>query len=86
MRLKKEFVTISDKDGSMTVSTDTKLFSGMAKGNGTASFILKCMEEDISIEELVRKVCSQYEADPDVVKSDLNSIIDKLRSINAIEE
>ncbi len=86
MKLKKEFVTIADNDGSLTVSTDTKLFSGIIKGNGTALFILNCLEKDISMEELVEKICDEYEADPETVKADIENMIDRLRSINAIEE
>ena len=86
MKLKKEIVTIVDNGESMTVSTDTKLFSGIIKGNDTATFLLKCLEEDVSMEDLVKKICDEYEADPDVVKTDIETIIDRLRSINAIEE
>ncbi len=86
MKLRKEFVTISDSNGSTTVSTDTKLFSGIIKGNSTALFILNCLENDISMEELAEKICNEYDADPETVKSDLEIMIGKLRSINAIEE
>ena len=39
MKLKDEFVTVLNDSGSVTVSTDTKLFSGMIRGNETAGFI-----------------------------------------------
>ncbi len=86
MKLKNEFVTVLNNDTFVTVSTDTKLFSGMLRGNSTAAFIMKCLEEEISFDKLIEKICDSYEADYETVKTDVEQVIEKLRLINAIDE
>lgn len=86
MRLKKEFVTVLNDDGSITVSTDTKLFSGMIRNNKTATKIIRYLEEETSVEDIAKKLCEVYEADFEIVKKDVEEIIDKLRSIGAIDD
>ena len=86
MKLKEEFVTVLNKDSSITVSTDTKLFSGMIRGNETAAFMMKCLEKETSVDEIVAAVLHEYEADETLVRKDVEDLISKLRSVNAIDE
>ncbi len=86
MKLKKEFVTVIDDNSSVTVSTDTKIFSGMIRGNETAALIMKYLEKETSIEQIVDAILSEYSADRELVKNDTENLIEKLRSINAIDE
>ena len=86
MKLKDEFVTVLNNKGSVTVSVDTELFSGMIRGNETAALIMKCLGTETDINQIVNTVCENYDADPDCVKKDVEQLLDKLREINAINE
>ena len=75
MRLKEEFVTVLNDDGSVTVSTDTELFSGMIRSNSTASFILSCLEEETNVDSIVGKLLEKYDVEEPVVRKDVEGII-----------
>ena len=86
MRLKEEFVTVLNGDDYVTVSTDTQLFSGIIRSNSTASFILSCLEEETDVDTIVGKLLEKYDVEKTVVRIDVEGIIEKLRSINALYE
>ena len=86
MKLKEEFVTVFNDEESITVSVDTKLFSGMIKSNETAAFIIKCLEEETTKEDIVQKIGKEYDVPGTVVQADVTKIIDELRSIGALDE
>ena len=86
MKLKEEFVTILNEEGSITVSVDTKLFSGMIKGNPTAALVMSCLEQETDIGTIVDAICQEYEADPERVNEDVTKMIERLREIGAIDE
>ena len=86
MKLKEEFVTVFNDEESITVSVDTKLFSGMIKSNETAAFIIKCLEKETTKEDIVQKISKEYDVPETVVQADVTKIIDELRSIGALDE
>ena len=73
MKLKEDFIIHESADG------DVKL-------NETAGFIVRQLEKDVTLEELVQALHKEY---PDVLEStlesDIKEIIDQLDSIHAIE-
>lgn len=85
MKLKKEFVTMLDYKQSITVSTDTKLFSGIIRGNEMTAFLLKCLETDTNVEELTEKVCNEYDVDHQKAKKDIEEFVRTLKSVGAID-
>jgi len=86
MRLREEFVTVFNDESAITVSVDTKLFSGMIRSNETAAFIIKCLEKETSVDDIVEKICEEYNCDREIVKADVERVIEKLRSINALTD
>ena len=86
MKLKKEFVTYSSGDKQITVSTDTKLFSGMIQSNKTGAFIIDALKEGTTREELISSLLEKYDASEEIIAADVDSVLAKLRNINALSE
>lgn len=86
MKLKKEFITYNTDDKQYMVSTDTKLFSGLVKSNQTAAFIIDCLKEETDTDQIVEKMLSVYDAPSDVIAKDVRKVIDKLKSVGALDE
>ena len=84
MRLKKTFV-VNQVGGETIVVPITGDFNGVAKTNDIGGFILECLKEDVSIEEIVDRVFAEYDAPRDKIQADVEKLISQLREIDAIE-
>ena len=86
MKLKEDFITY-ESDGEQILVCASGAFSGLARGNKTAAFIIECLKEDVSAEQIAEKMAQKYTGAPmDVMLNDVKSIIAKLREIGAIED
>lgn len=61
-------------------------FAGIIHSNKTAAFITDCLKTDTSKEEIVQKMLAKYDASESEISESVDRIIDKLRSIGAIDE
>ena len=86
MKLKKEFVTHSTDTEHITVTTGNTEFKGMLRSNETAGFIIEMLKEDTTEEKIVSAMFDEYDAPIEVIAADVHKIIEKLRSIGAIDE
>ncbi len=88
MKLKKGFVTYETDGEQLMVAAGpaAKLFHGMIRSNETAAFIVNKLKNETTAEEIAESLCSEYDVDSDTALRDVNSIIDKLRSIGAVDE
>ena len=68
------------------VSAGETKFSGLVKSNATAAFIVNCLKEDTTEKKIVEKMLEKYDAPEDFISSDVKKILDKLRSIGALDE
>ena len=72
------------KTGSSTGGTDV---SGIVRNNSTAAFIIECLKTDTNEKEIADKVMGHYAgAVRETVEKDIAGVIEKLRSIDAIED
>lgn len=85
MKLKETFITHDSDEGQVMISTDST-FSGIARSNSTAAFIVDSLKEETTPEKIVDKMCEKYDAPRDAIAGDVDRIIGKLRSIGAIDE
>lgn len=85
MRLKKEFITYPLDDNVIMVGSGNTSFKGMVKANPTAAFMIECLKDEISEEELVEKLLERYDADRKTIEKDVHSLIEKLRGIEALQ-
>lgn len=87
MKLNPRFLTHQTKGEHYMISTGDTVFKGIVKNNETAAFIIQCLQTDTTEEAIVERLLAAYEgADRATVTGDVANIIDKLRSIGAIEE
>lgn len=88
MKLKKGFITHTLQDTQMMVAVGqaAKSFHGMVRSNETAAFIVDCLKSNTTEEGIVQKLLEAYEVTPEVARRDVAKILEKLRSIGAIED
>lgn len=61
-------------------------FSGMIRSNQTAGFIVECLKDEVTEEEIVEKMLAKYDATKEQITKDVGDILAKLRGIGAVEE
>ena len=86
MRLKKEFITHVVNGEQFMVATGKSDFSGIVCSNSTAAFIVDCLKGETDLDRIIDSMLDNYQVDRDTAKRDVEAVIDKLRSIGAIEE
>ena len=50
------FLVHNDGENKLLVSTGATKFSGLVRGNSTAGFIIECLEEETTEDEIVKKM------------------------------
>lgn len=86
MKLKKNFVTQDIDDVQFLIPLGAGAFHGMLRSNPTAAFIIGCLKKETTLEEIVDAVYDEFDADRETIENDVKSVLDTLRSIDAIEE
>lgn len=84
MKLKDTFITYSSGDDYIMVAT--KGFSGMARGNKTAAFIIEQLKRSTTPEQIVDAVAAHFDVSHPTVEKDVADVLAQLCSIGAIEE
>lgn len=85
MKLKHGFVTREMGNEQIMVAADGK-FSGMVRSNKAAAFIVDCLKNETTKEEIIEKMLEKYDAPKSVIADDVQRILDTLRSIGALDE
>ena len=88
MKLHNGFITYNSGSEQIMVAAGSAsdVFRGMVRSNATAAFIIDCLKEEISREELADKLCARYDAPREVIVRDLDAVIASLRKIGALDE
>ena len=88
MKLKEGFITHTLQGQQMMVAAGpaAKLFRGVVRSNETAAFIIDCLKEETTPEQIVDALCSRYEAPRETIAADVEHILNTLCSIHALEE
>ena len=85
MKLSDAFLSHDDGDEKIVVSTGAAKFSGLVRGNETASFIFTCLEQETTEDEIVAKMLAKYDAPEEIIRRDVKKIVSQLREIGAID-
>ena len=85
MKLKDTYIT-HDSDGEQILLDTSSSFAGLIRNNKTAAFIVECLKEDITEENIVEAMFEKYDAPKDVLAKDVSEVIEKLRKVGALEE
>ena len=86
MKLKSGFVTHEMGNEQIMVATGEASFAGLVHSNMTAGFIVDCLKEETTKEAIVEKMLAKYDATREVIEADVDKILSKRRSINALDE
>lgn len=85
MKLKETFITHTTNNEQILVDTSGK-FSGIVRNNNTAAFIVDCLKEETSVDEIVDKMVEEYDAPIEDIKEGVNNVLNTLRKIGALDE
>mgnify|MGYP000851543087 FL=1 len=85
MKLKKSFITHMSNGEQILVDVSGE-FSGLIRNNESAARIVDCLKTETSIIEIVEQLSLEYEASNEELESAVNSVLNKLRSVGAIDE
>ena len=85
MKLKETFITHTANYEQILVDTSGK-FSGIVRNNNTAAFIVDCLKEETSVDEIVDKMVEEYDAPIEDIKEGVNNVLNTLRKIGALDE
>lgn len=79
MKLKGKFETDVIDDDIILVSMDNATLQGFLRANKTAAFIIRCIEQDSSENEIVRKIVEEFHTTEDKARLGLSIVIEKLK-------
>ena len=86
MKLKPDFITQDIDDTQFLVPVGAESFYGMVRSNKTAAFIVDSLKRETTAEAIVEDMCARYDAPGEIIREDVERILDTLRRINALEE
>ena len=88
MKIKKGFTVrnIAGSDIVVPVGNAEKIFNGMITLNESGAFFWNALLKDTTVDEVVKKVTSEYDVDEERAKDDVEKFIEQLRENNLIEE
>ncbi|MBQ0097785.1 MAG: PqqD family protein [Oscillospiraceae bacterium] len=85
MKLKEEVITYKNEDGFMLIGGGRESFNGIIKLNKTGEFLVTCLKEEITLEEILKKFEIEYSVSEDEIKEDVISAINQLKEVRAID-
>ena len=88
MKIKDTFIlrTIAGNSIVLPVGASSDAFSGMMTLNETGVFLWNSLKNDISMDDLVNAMLSEYNVSADQAKADAEEFIKSLRSAGVLEE
>ena len=86
MKLRSDFI-VQEIDGTQfLVPVGQQSFNGIVRNNPTAAFIINCLRQDTSAEQIVDAMCETYDAPRATIAADVEKALDTLRGIGALQE
>ena len=86
MRLKDGFVTYETGEEQLLVAGSDAGFDGLVRSNKTAAFIVNCLKQETTAEQIVEKMANRYDAPRQIIVADVEKVLARLRSIGALDE
>lgn len=86
MKLNKNFIIHDRNNEVMLVPTFGAGFSGIVKGNKTFGAILKYLKYDVSKQDIISSLKSEFFDDNGLIEADVEKTIEQLKKIGAIDE
>lgn len=86
MKLKDGFITYNSGDQQILVPTGGQKFSGLVRSNETAAFIIEALKKETTRENVIQTLAEHYGIDADRAGRGVDSVLDQLRRIGALDE
>lgn len=88
MKLRDGFITYATDEEQIMVAAGSAAehFHGMVRSNRTAAFIIDCLTQETTEEQLVDAMAEKYDAPRSVIAGDVARVLDSLRGIGALDE
>ncbi len=86
MKLKEDFITHQFDDTQVMIGTENVEFKGVVTSNSTAAFIVDCLKNETTKEQIIEKMLEKYDAPRDIIAEDVDKIINALNGIGALYE
>ena len=87
MKLSANFLTHVTRGEHYMIPASDASVSGIVKNNETAAFIVDCLKSDTTASAIVDRILDEYDGvDRQTVERDVAGILDKLRTIGALDE
>ena len=86
MKLKEGFVTYEISGDHFTVPAGNQSFNGLIKSNKTAAYVIELLKQDTTAEKITDALYEKYDAPKEIIATDVDGILQKLREIGAIED
>ena len=85
MKLNSGFLAYDDGGQKLLVSTGATKFSGLVRSNPTAGFIIECLEQETTEDEIVAKMQKKWDVSDEIARRDVQKIVKQLKGIGAID-
>lgn len=86
MRIKEIFEVVELESVSVLVPVGDPDFHGIVKLNSSAAFIVGCLADDTTYEEILEKMKNKYDAPEATLAQALEKMLGQLREIGALNE
>lgn len=86
MKLADGFITHDADRQQLLIATGRAKFKGLVRSNETAAFIIECLKQDITADEIKTKVFEHFDASKEEISDDVDEVLKQLRNIGAIKE
>lgn len=85
MKLKDTFITHMSNGEQILVDVSGE-FSGLIRNNESAAFIVDCLKQETTVEEIADKMYEEYDAPREVLGKAVNDVVSSLRKAGAVDE
>ena len=86
MKLKEDFITHQFDDTQVMIGTENVDFKGVVTSNQTSAFIVDCLKEETTSEQIIEKMLEKYDAPREIITEDVDKILGLLKGIGALDE
>lgn len=85
MKLNSNFIITNVMDNDVLIDTTGK-HNGLFKLNATSKKVVELLSENKTREEIIDTMFDMYDVDKDTLSNDIDSIIDTLKKVNALDD
>lgn len=86
MKLRDGFITHESNGEHITVTAGNTAFNGMIRSNQTAGFIVECLKNEVTKEDIIAKMLEKYDAPREQIEKDVEKLLEQLQAIGAIDD